>query len=51
MANKSTDVASQEELSVCAHWLEQNKPVEHFLGVIHAKEIHAQAIAGYLTNF
>ena len=51
MADESTDVASQEELSVCARWLEQNKPVEHFLGVIHAREIHAQAIAGYLTNF
>ena len=48
MADESTDIASQEELSVCARWLEQNKAVEHFLGIVHAKETNAQAIAGYL---
>lgn len=33
MADESTDVASQEELSVCARWIEDNKPVEHFLSI------------------
>ena len=51
MADESTDVASQEDLSVCARWLQQNKPVEHFLGIVHAKETNAQAIAGYLCDF
>ena len=51
MADESTDVASQEELSVCARWLEQNKAVEHFLGIVQAKETNAQAIAGYLCAF
>ena len=51
MADESADVASQEKLSVCARWLDQNKPVEHFLGIIHAKETNARAIAGYLCEF
>ena len=51
MADESTDVASQEELSVCARWIEDNKPVEHFLGILHAKEKNAQAIACYLRTF
>ena len=29
----------------------QNKPVEHFLGVIQAKETNAEAIAGYISEF
>ena len=44
MADESTDSASQEELSVCAQWLYENKVVEHFLGIIHAKETNAKAI-------
>ena len=51
MADESTDVASQEELSLCARWIEDNKPVEHFLGILHAKEKNAQAIACYLRTF
>ena len=51
MADESTDVASQEELSVCARWIEDNKPVEHFLSILHVKEINAQAIACYLRTF
>ena len=53
MADESTDVSSLEELSVCARWLDltENKPVEHFLGIVHAKEINAEAITGYLTTF
>ena len=51
MADERTDVASEEDLSMCAHWLQQNKPVEHFLGIVHAKETNAQAVAGYLCDF
>ena len=36
---------------MCARWLHQNKPVEHFLGVIQAKETNAEAIAGYISEF
>lgn len=38
MADESTDVSGKEELSVCGSWLESGKPVEHFLGIIHAHE-------------
>ena len=48
MADESTDIASQKELSVRARWLEQNKAVEHFISIVHAKETNAQAIACYL---
>ena len=51
MADESTDSASQEELSVCARWLHENKVVEHFLGIIHAKETNAKAISEYLSGF
>ena len=51
LADECTDIVSKEELSVCAHWLSQNKLVEHFLGIIHAKETNAEAIAGYLSDF
>ena len=50
MADESTDIASQEELPVCARWLHDNKAVEHFLGIIHAKETNAKAISEYLSS-
>ena len=51
LADESTDVASKEELSVCAHWLQDSKPVEHFLAIVQAKETNAEAITGYLMAF
>ena len=51
MADESTDISSQEEVSVCARWLHNKKPVEHFLGIMTAKETTAKAIAGYLCTF
>ena len=38
MADEVTDISSKEELSVCARWLDHNKLVQHFLGIVHAKE-------------
>ena len=51
MADESTDVASMEELCVCARWLEGGKAVEHFLGIIHLKEASAEAITKCLCQF
>lgn len=51
MADESTDVSSKEELSVCGRWLESGKPVEHFLGIIHAHEVNAEALTRYLLQF
>ncbi len=50
MSDKSTDVASKE-LSVCCRWLESGKPVEHCLGIIHAREVTAEALTCYLLQF
>ena len=52
LADECTDVSSKEELSVCARWLDDtDKPVERFLGIIHAKETNAEALSGYLKDF
>ena len=45
MADEATDISSEEELSVYARWLENNKPVEH------AKDITAKGIASDLCTF
>ncbi len=51
MADESTDIASKEELSICARWLENGRAVEHFLGIVNAHEVHAEAIIQYLLQF
>ena len=51
MAVKATDISSEDELSVCARWMENNKPVEHFLGIVYAKEVTAKGIASNIYNF
>ena len=51
MADESTDVSSKEELSICARWEWDTKPVEHFLGIVPAKETTAEAISSYLCAF
>ena len=51
MADESTDISSKEELSVCGRWIENGKTVEHFLGIVHAKEVTAKALTQYLLDF
>ena len=51
MADEGTDVASKKELSVCARWLQDSKPVEHFLAIVQSKETNTEAITGYLVAF
>ena len=51
MADERTDVLSKEELSVCARWLHNCKPVEHFHNIMPAKETTTEAIASYLCIF
>ena len=41
----------RKKLSVCARWLHNCKPVEHFLSIMPAKETTAEAIASYLCTF
>ena len=51
LCDESTDVASKEELSICARWLENGSAVEHFLGIVHAKAVTAEAITEYILRF
>ena len=51
MADECTDVSSTEELSNCCRWLENGKPVEHFIDIIHITEMKAAAITTVLTEF
>ena len=49
--DESTDVSSKEELSICGRWLEKCKPVEHFSGITHCREVTASAITQHLLQF
>ena len=40
-----------EELSICGRWFEDGKRVKHFLGVVHVKEVTAEALTRYLLQF
>lgn len=51
MADESTDSSSKEELSVCARWIEDGKAVEHFLGIVRARKVTAEALTKYLLDF
>ena len=51
LADESTDIASKEELSICGRWLEIGKPVEHFLGMVHIKQVDARSITEALLQF
>ena len=51
MADESTDVSSYEEMSICARWIQEGKPVEHFLGILRAHETDAQSLTKYLLDF
>lgn len=51
MVDESTDMSLKEKLSVCARWLEDNKAVQHFLGIVYAKDVTAKGIASDLTTY
>ena len=51
MADESTDVSSKEEMSICGRWVEDGKAMEHFLGIVRAREVNAQSLARYLLEF
>ena len=51
MADESTDVSSKEELSIFGRWIDNGKAVEHFLGIVRAKEVNAEGLAKYLLEF
>ena len=51
LADESTDVASKEEMSICARWVEGGKAVEHFLSILRARKVDAQSLTKCLLDF
>ena len=51
MADESTDVSSVEELSICARYLIQGKPEEHFLKILSVDRTDAATIADSIKSF
>ena len=37
-------MASIEELSICGRWLFKGEPVEHFLGIVHARDLSLEKL-------
>ena len=50
MADKCTDVATIEEMSVFCRWEEEGSPEEHFLEIVHLKQANAESIYSALWN-
>ena len=51
MADESCDVSTIEELSICACWLNNGKPEEHFLKLIAVSRTDAETIASAIEAF
>ena len=51
MGDECSDVSSMEELFLCFRWLEDGKPVEHFLEVIHVTRTDAETITSAITSY
>ena len=52
MVDKSTDITTLEEMSICFRWLDYDGvPVEHFLGLVQLNVCDAAAIFGKLKSF
>ena len=51
MADESYDVSTVEELSICARWLNNGKPEEHFLKLIPIDRADAGTIADKIKAF
>ena len=51
MADECTDVTTIEELSIFYRWVEDGKPVEHFLEIVPMKSTDAKTIYSALIQF
>jgi hypothetical protein len=51
MADESCDVSTVEELSICARWLNNGKPEEHFLKLIPVDRTDGGTIASKIKSF
>ena len=51
MADKCTDVATIEELSIFCHWVENGSPVEYFMEILGLNKADAESIYSVLINW
>ena len=51
LADECQDISTQEELSICCRWIVDGYPEEHFLDILHVKEVNAASITKALTSF
>ena len=51
LADECKDISTQEELSICFHWMVNGVPEEHFLKVLHIKSTDAKEITRALTTY
>ena len=51
LADECQDISTQEELSICCRWIVDGYPEEHFLDMLHVKEVNAASITKALTSF
>lgn len=51
LADECQDIITHEELSICCRWIVNGYPEEHFLGVLHVKEVDAASLTKSLTTF
>ena len=51
MADECTDIATIEELSIFCRWMEDGKPVEHFMDIIPLKKADAESIYSLLVDW
>ncbi len=51
LADACQDISTREELSICARWLVNGKPEEHFQTVFHVCSTDADNIAEFLQPF
>ncbi|KAI6658236.1 Zinc finger protein [Oopsacas minuta] len=51
LADECQDIFTQEELSICCRWIVDGYPEEHFVDILHVKDVDAASITQALTTF
>ncbi|KAI6649994.1 52 kDa repressor of the inhibitor of the protein kinase-like [Oopsacas minuta] len=51
LADECQDISTQEELSICCRWIVDGYREEHFVDILHVKDVDAASITQALTTF
>ncbi|KAI6659401.1 Zinc finger protein [Oopsacas minuta] len=51
LADECQDISIQEELPICCRWIVDGYPEEHFVDILHVKDVDAVSITQALTTF